>query len=99
MRLSLRRRDADWGLEGAEARRLRWHRTAVALIVIALAATVLAMTLARIVQIDAHDVITGSNQPVLVASLGADAWACSLIVLARRRRSLTIEVLARGTVA
>ncbi|HET8784667.1 MAG TPA: hypothetical protein VFM38_03470 [Candidatus Limnocylindrales bacterium] len=82
-----RRRDPWWGLEGRSARTDRRRRRILGFVVVVLAATLLAMILARIPAVDAHEIVTGSSRSVVFGALLADVAACMLLVVGQLRES------------
>lgn len=82
-----RRRDPFWDLEGRNARHSRAARRMVGIVVILLSAVILALLLARIATINAHEVLLGPTRQLVFVSAGTDLLACCLVLVRELRHS------------
>jgi hypothetical protein len=90
MRVLSRRRDPWWDLDGRSARRERTNRRVLGFVVVVLAATLLALILARLPAVDVHELVTGPRRTVIVGVLLADVAACLLLVAGRMREAVRV---------
>jgi len=80
---------------GARRRAVRRHQVVrflalLGFVVVVLAATLLALILARLPAVDVHELVTGPRRTVIVGVLLADVAACLLLVAGRMREAVRV---------